>query len=152
MQRPEPSTPDVLFWIGVASRDHLRAALTGGFVQLSRGKHAPVKRPSPGGLDSNEFAPHDDNRRRTTACVYRDRLCCRRVTVGGRANAGFRPLRRNATYHIARESPIGPLLESLRFLDDAPNWGIAFRRPVFAISKVDFEMIADGMGIDIGAG
>jgi len=37
----------------------------------------------------------------------------------------------------------------LTFLKGGPNWGIAFRRPVFAVSKDNFERIADEMGADV---
>ena len=35
-------------WIGVASRDHVRRGVAGGFCQLGHGKHAPVQRLAPG--------------------------------------------------------------------------------------------------------
>lgn len=36
------------YWVGVASRDHVRAAVRGGFAQLNHGKEAPIRRLTPG--------------------------------------------------------------------------------------------------------
>ena len=36
------------YWIGVASQDHVKAGVAGGFAQLGHGKHAPVQQLSPG--------------------------------------------------------------------------------------------------------
>jgi len=36
------------FWIGVASRDHVRRGVAGGFCQLGHGKAAPIRRLAPG--------------------------------------------------------------------------------------------------------
>ena len=38
------------YWIGVASRDHVRTGVTGGFCQFGHGKQQPVKRLAPGDL------------------------------------------------------------------------------------------------------
>src|ERR1700733_7908422 len=38
----------VKYWVGVASADHVAAAVAGGFVQLGHGKAAPVRRLAPG--------------------------------------------------------------------------------------------------------
>ncbi len=47
----------VSYWVGVASREHVSAAVHGGFCQLSHGKDAPVRR-----LDRGDFlifySPH----------------------------------------------------------------------------------------------
>jgi hypothetical protein len=32
------------FWIGVASRDHVKVAVEGAFIQLNHGQLAPVRR------------------------------------------------------------------------------------------------------------
>ena len=32
------------FWVGVASREHVLAAVRGAFCQLNHGKEAPVRR------------------------------------------------------------------------------------------------------------
>ena len=39
---------DTRYWVGVASRDHVRRGAEGGFCQLGHGKAAPVERLSPG--------------------------------------------------------------------------------------------------------
>ena len=36
------------YWVGVASREHVLAAVSGGFCQLNHGKQAPLKRMQPG--------------------------------------------------------------------------------------------------------
>src|SRR5262249_61617726 len=38
----------VQYWIGVASREHVRLGVKGGFAQFGHGKLAPARRPSHG--------------------------------------------------------------------------------------------------------
>jgi len=38
----------VRYWIGVASREHVRLGVKGGFAQFNHGKLAPARRPSQG--------------------------------------------------------------------------------------------------------
>ncbi len=137
------------FWVGVASHDHVRMAVAGGFIQLAHGKHAPVQRLSPG----DWIALYSTRTSISGGEALQAFTAIGRVADGPPYEfdqaPGFRPLRRDVTYLKSRECSVRPLIGSLTFLKGGPNWGIAFRRPVFAVSKDDFERIADEMGADI---
>lgn len=101
-------------------------------------------------MDSTVFAAHEHERRRGNASVHRDRSRCRWAGVRVRSSAGLSsPTARRDVPQVSRECSVRPLTGSLTFLKGGPNWGIAFRRPVFAVSKDNFERIADEMGADV---
>lgn len=136
------------FWIGVVSRDHVRAAVAGGFIQLGHGKRGPVEGLAPGDWIAL-YSPRTGLRSGEPVQAF---------TAIGRVREGepyefdqsteFRPIRRDVAYLSSREAPIRPLLPSLTFLQDRPNWGLIFRRPVFSVSREDFERIAHAMGVE----
>ncbi len=59
----------------------------------------------------------------------------------------FRPFRRKTRYFKSKHAPIEPLLKTLEFTRESNNWGFAFRRGMFPISKEDFIVIAEAMQI-----
>ncbi|MCB1465099.1 MAG: EVE domain-containing protein [Nitratireductor sp.] len=136
------------YWIGVASRDHVKAGEDGGFCQLGHGKHAPVKRLAPGdGIVY--YAPRERLGEGDPVQAF--------VTIG-RIRAGeayratqnecFHPWRRDVDYLEASEAPIRPLLNELSFIGDQSHWGYVFRRGAFAIPPADFRKIAHAMQAD----
>ncbi len=60
-----------------------------------------------------------------------------RADTGG----GFRPFRRDVAWDDAAEVPIRPLLDSLAFTRDNPNWGYKLRFGLFEIAAEDMELI-----------
>ena len=135
------------FWIGVASHDHVRAGVEGGFCQLAHGKAAPVARLqlanrivyySPrelmaGGAPVQAFTAIGE--------VLAEKP--HRVDVGG----GFKSYRRDVRFFDARVVSIRPLLQRLSFTRDKESWGLAFRRSVFRIDLDDYRQIARAMGV-----
>lgn len=124
-------------------------AVAGGFIQLGHGKHAPIKRLLPG----DWIALYSPRTNMSGGEPLQAFTAIGRVAEGPPYEVdqtpGFRPLRRDVKYLESRECSVRPLLGSLSFLKAGPNWGIAFRRPVFAVSKDDFERIADEMAAHI---
>ena len=134
------------FWVGVASREHVSAAVHGGFCQLSHGKDAPVRR-----LKRGDFlifySPHER---------MGDRMPLQAFTAIGEITddvpfqveqtADFHPYRRKTQYLKVRAAPIQDLLSELSFTKGTTNWGAAFRKGVFKISHADFSRIASAMG------
>jgi len=45
----------------------------------------------------------------------------------------------------AADAPIRPLLPLLSFTRERTNWGMLFRRGVFAIERADYDIIAKAM-------
>jgi hypothetical protein len=133
------------FWIAVASADHVRTGLTGGFMQVCHGKASPLARLHPGDGVAY-YSP-------TASFAGKDRL--RAFTAIGRLTEGapyqvdmgngFRPFRRNVDWMPATEAWIVPLLAHLEFAAGTANWGAPFRYGLFAISGRDFDLIRTAM-------
>jgi EVE domain len=135
----------IRYWIGVASREHVRLGVKGGFAQFSHGKLAPARRPSQGDwviyyspkLKFGEAEP-----------------CQKFVAIGQVIDGepfqveqfpGFKPWRRKIRYERAAEADIHALIERLSFIKNKTKWGAAFRFGFFEISKSDFTTIAKRM-------
>ncbi len=136
------------YWIGVASREHVKIGEVGGFCQLGHGKHAPVKRLSPGdGLVY--YAPREQIGQGDPVQAF---VAVGRIRPGGvyqvRQSETFNPYRRDVDYLPSREAPIKPLLATLSFIKGRTNWGILFRRGLFEISHADFAEIAEAMQVN----
>jgi hypothetical protein len=136
-------------WIAVASAEHVRRGRDEGFMQVSHGKAAPLKRIKPG-----------------DRVVYYSPS----VTLGGKdklqaftaigmvkpgelylsdMGKGFKPYRRDVAWAKAIEAPIRPLLNKLEFTAGKPNWGYQLRFGLFPISEADFRLIAQAMQLDL---
>lgn len=143
--------PGVRHWIGVASREHVRAAQAGGFIQLCHGKAAPLRR-----LQLRDYivyySPSTQMRggepvQAFTAIGVVGEGDPYPVDIGG----GFVPFRRPVAFFAASEAPIRSLLPRLSFTRDRASWGYAFRRGVFEITLEDFTLIARAMAVTDGA-
>src|SRR5262245_48278370 len=130
------------FWVGVASRDHVRKGVAGGFAQLGHGKRAPLVRMAPDDWIV-DYSPRTE---------FPDGEPCHRFTAIGQISAGdvypfrmnddFVPYRRAVRFLSADEAPIQPLLQELTFIRDKRRWGYIFRRGHFQIGERDFRLIA----------
>lgn len=134
-------------WIGVASREHVKAAIKGGFAQAGHGKKAPVKRMKRGdhilyyspreGLGAGE---------RVQAFTAIGRVEDDEPHQAIQSEC-FEPFRRKVHYFRAHDAPIRPLLEELDLTRGRSSWGMVFRRSLFAINDRDFRIIARAMGV-----
>jgi EVE domain len=133
-------------WIAVASAEHVRRGKSEGFMQVSHGKAAPLKRIKPGDRVVY-YSP-------TVTLGGKDRLQASTAIgtvkegepyVFDKGN-GFKPYRRDVAWTKADEAPIHPLLDRLEFTTGKPNWGYQFRLGLFPISAADFRLIAEAMG------
>src|SRR5262245_361241 len=124
-------------WIAVASAEHVRRAVEGGFMQVCHGKAGPLKRIEPGDgvayySPAETFGGTD--RLQTFTAIGR-------VHVGEPhlfdMSGGFRPYRRDVTWADATPAPIRPLLEALEFTSGNPNWGYRLRFGVLEIGERD---------------
>ncbi|HKT17823.1 MAG TPA: EVE domain-containing protein [Stellaceae bacterium] len=134
-------------WVAVASADHARRGGEGGFIQVSHGKLAPLKRIAPGDRVA-AYAP-------TVTMGGKDK--CQAFILIGIVRAGepyqmtmnedFKPFRRDVEWTSRQETPIAPLLETLDFTKGRRNWGYQLRFGLFAISDHDIDAIAQAMGV-----
>ena len=136
-----------LYWVGVASRDHVLLAVRGGFCQLNHGKEAPMKRLSPGDRILY-YSPRTEMRAGQPLQAF---------TAIGEVMAGepyqvkqserFHPFRRDVRYFHAREAPIRPLLPDLSFAQGSGSWGQVMRRGTLRIEAADYATIAEAMHV-----
>ena len=134
-------------WIGVASREHVRPAVAGGFCQLCHGKAAALRRLQPGdGLiyySPREGMGSGRPVQAFTAIGVVLADAPRQVDQGN----GFQPFRRSVRYLPATEAPIRPLLSKLSFTCGKISWSYGFRRGLFRIETEDYGRIAEAMGV-----
>jgi len=133
------------YWLAIASAVHVRRGRGEGFMQVSHGKAAPLKRIKPGD-GVVYYSP-------TVTLGGKDRLqaftAIGAVKEGEPYQAdigkGFKPYRRDVKWAKAEEAPIRPLLEKLELTAGKPNWGYQLRFGLVPISAKDFRLIAKAM-------
>jgi hypothetical protein len=135
-------------WIAVASAEHVRRGRNEGFMQVSHGKAAPLKRIKPGDRVVY-YSP-------SITLGSKDKL--QAFTAIGTVKKGepyvfdmgkgFKPYRRDVDWAKAVEAPIHPLLDKLQFTAGKANWGYQLRFGLFHISEPDFRLIAHAMGVE----
>jgi hypothetical protein len=134
------------YWIAVASAEHVRRGRGEGFMQVSHGKAAPLKRIKPGDRVVY-YSP-------TVTLGGKDKLQSF-TAIGTVKDAdpyvfdmgkGFKPYRRDVAWAKGKEAPVRPLLGTLDFTAGKPNWGYQLRFGLFPISAGDFRLIAKARG------
>lgn len=135
------------YWVGVASKDHVSKGVEVQFCQLSHGKVAPLHRISPG-----DRIVYYSPKERLRAGAPIQAFTAIGIIKGGEPykfdmGGGFVPYRRDVNFFEAVDAPIRPLLEKLSFTKGRPSWGSAFRFGIFEISKEDYSLIAQAMGV-----
>ena len=136
-------------WIGVASADHVRAGVEGGFAMFSHGRHEAVKRVKPGD-GVTYYSPREGMKEgaevRTFTAIGRVLDGEPRERVMQEQQTGwYRPMH----WLSARPADIYPLLDRLSFVRDRSHWGMYFRKSLFSIPESDFALIAEAMGADL---
>lgn len=130
------------YWIGVASREHVKQGVKGGFAQFCHGKESAAKQPSLG-----DWVIYYSSKEH-----FDKNYPCRRFTaLGGfvddapkqvRQTSSFFPWRKKVAFEECEEIDIYPLLDELSFTQNRKNWGLIFRRGLFKISEDDFNLIS----------
>jgi hypothetical protein len=133
-------------WIAVASAEHVRRGWREGFMQVSHGKMAPLRRIKPGdGIvyysPATVLGEKDALQAFTAIGIVREG-----DAYQGDMGDGFKPFRRDVDWADARETPIKPLLDRLEFTAGKPNWGYQLRFGLFEIGDHDFRVITEAMG------
>lgn len=134
-------------WIAVASAEHVRIGRAGGFMQVSHGKLAPLRRLLPGDRIAC-YSPSDDfggkNRLQAFTAIG---VVKRAEPYQADMGAGFRPFRRDVLWSEVVETPIRPLLGLLSFARDDPNWGYRLRFGLFEIPEDDMRVIRQATSV-----
>ena len=136
------------YWIGVASRDHVKAGVAGGFCQLGHGKRSAVARLSPG----DRIVYYSPRTEMTAGETVQAFTAIGEVLPGepydGDMGGGFVPSRRDVRFFAGADAPIRPLLEHLSFTKGRKSWGYAFRTGMFQMTADDYALIAAAMGAE----
>ena len=130
------------YWIGVASKDHVKSGVAGGFAQLCHGKAGPLKR-----MATGDWLIYYSSK-----AVFGEETPYQHFTAIGEVTGEkvyafemspeFVPFRRDVRFLPAADTPIQPLIETLSFIKDKKRWGYAFRFGYLEIPKEDFVQIA----------
>jgi hypothetical protein len=134
------------YWLGIATLDHVKVGVEGGFCQLGHGKAAPIKRLSAGDW-LVYYSPRAalDEGEPVQAFTALGQVA-RGEPYAVEQRKGFEPTRRNVRYRKrARPALIRPLLEKLELTRGKRNWGMVLRRSLVEISEADFEVIRRAM-------
>lgn len=132
-------------WINTVSRDHVELGVRGRFTQANHGKPHMLRRMARGDWIVF-YSPRTD---------YPDGPPLQAFTAIGQI-ADDEPYldpgsgevdrwRRNVDFLDCAETPIRPLLEHLRFIEDKSRWGYKFRFGVFKIDDADLGVIRSAM-------
>ena len=133
------------YWIGVASRDHVRKAVEGGFCQFSHGSDADVRRVQPGD-GVVYYSPREQMRGGQPVQAFTAiGIVAEGEPERPSGDGGFRPSRRPVNYAKATDAPIRPLLDQLSFTQGKTHWGQTFRRGLLPVEAGDFKLIAKAM-------
>lgn len=132
-------------WIAVASADHVRRGVEGGFMQVCHGKDKPLKRIKAG----DKVAYY------SSVEVFGEKQKCQAFTAIGEAKNdlvyrldtgnGFVPYRRDVNWFPAHPVSVYFLLNRMTFSADNKNWAYPMRFGLFEISDDDFQIIASAM-------
>ena len=100
------------YWVGVASLDHVKAGVAGGFCQLGHGKHSAVARLSPG----DRIVYYSPKTEMGAGDPVQSFTAIGEVLPGevymGNMGSGFVPARRDVRFFEASDAPIRPLLDN----------------------------------------
>ena len=129
------------YWIVVASKDHIKLGIDGGFVQSNHGKATSLKRMSKGdGLIvyslGQTYGKKSDLKSFTAIGKVANKELYQ-VTM----SEDFMPYRRNIHYYPSHDVPVEPLIDRLDFIRNKKSWGYAFRFGFLEIPRKDFELI-----------
>lgn len=143
------------YWIGLAERDSVHAAVTNGVCLFSGGKASPVRKLEPGD-GVLYYSPRESMDGAALECftavgkVTDDTPWTQNWTqlcTGGpfltRRSGADKTWVRKCAYDAVGEVSVRPLLNLLSFVAQPRHWGKTFRRGQLEICADDFARIAD---------
>jgi len=129
------------FWILVASLEHVKLGVAGGFVQAGHGKRAGLARMHAGDqiLYYSPKLAFGGNEPLHAFTALGEVMDDEIVQV--EMSPDFKPFRRNVNYLKTGLVKIQPLINDLQFIRNKKLWGAAFRFGMLEIQQQDFERI-----------
>lgn len=131
----------------MACAEHVRRGVAAGFMQVSHGKAAPLRRIAPGDrvvyYSPTETMGGCDRLQSFTAIGVVQKGDIEQADMGG----GFRPFRRRVRYLKAQPAPIRPLLDRPGFALAGPGWGGRLRFGLMSIDEASMDAIIKAMGV-----
>ena len=129
------------YWILVASREHVKLGVTGGFAQAGHGKRSGLARMHAGDRiiyysPNLEFGGTEPLHAFTAIGEVADD-----EIIQVEMSPDFKPFRRSVRYLRTGEVKIGPLINDLQFIRNKKSWGYSFRFGIVEIQQQDFERI-----------
>lgn len=134
------------YWILVASLEHVKRGVAGGFAQAGHGKRSGLARMHAGDRilyysPKVEFGGTEPLHAFTALGEVADD-----EIMQVEMSPDFKPFRRNVNYKKTGEVKIEPLIDDLEFIRNKKSWGAAFRFGMLEIHETDFERIAKAFG------
>jgi len=136
---------DPKYWVIVASKDHVKTGVAGGFAQACHGKSAPLKR-----MRKDDFIICYSGKQTMGKAES-----CQQFTAIGKVtddeivefqvSEDFCPSRRAIEFLPARDVSILPMIGELDFIPNKKSWGYPFRFGFFEIKQRDFKLISSQM-------
>jgi len=135
------------YWILVASGEHVKLGVSGGFAQAGHGKRSGLARMHAGDRiiyysPKIEFKGTGQLHAFTAIGEVADD-----EIVQVEMSPDFKPFRRNVKYVKTGEVKIEPLISDLEFIRNKKSWGYAFRFGILEIRQPDFERIEKAFSI-----
>lgn len=132
-------------WIIVASKEHVKAGVEGGFAQACHGKANPLRKMKAGDnviyYSGKKFFNKPEKCQEFTAIgrVKNDNVYAFQMSED------FCPHRLDVEFFECRDISILPLIEDLEFIQNKQKWGYPFRWGVLKINTHDFSLISKRM-------
>ncbi len=135
----------VCFWIGSATRDHVRHGVKGGFCQLSHGRPETLRRMQRGDWIAYYSGRTSWKNGAPSQCFTAIGTITGEEVYRVTLKKDFHPYRRDVRFCRAGEIDIHPLIPKLSFITNKKFWGLPFRRGYLKVSRTDFRRIATPM-------
>lgn len=140
------------YWVLIASKNHVKQCVEGGFAEAGHGKSHPLRRMNVGdGVIC--YSPKLE---------YGGENICQSFTAIGcvtgeeiyQADTGkeYKPHRRTVKFISCRDASVTTLVNRLSFIKDKHRWGGVFRYNIIRIPTEDFVLIANMMHADVTKG
>ncbi|WP_300662819.1 EVE domain-containing protein [Fluviicola sp.] len=139
------NTRETKYWIIVASKDHVKSGVAGGFAQACHGKAAPLKR-----MRKGDFIIYYSGKQ----TMGKTEICQQFTAIGKvtddetaqiQVSEDFCPSRRNIEFLPGKDVSILPFIDELEFIQNKKSWGYPFRFGFFEIKQHDFNLISSQM-------
>jgi predicted RNA-binding protein len=129
------------YWILVASQEHVKLGVAGGFAQAGHGKRSGLARMHAGDRILY-YSPKVEfyGNKPLHAFTALGEVADDEITQV-EMSPDFKPFRRNVNYKKTGTVGIEPLVNDLEFIRNKKSWGAAFRFGIVEIQRQDFERI-----------